>query len=257
MKIEFGVVSKYFADRGFGFVTQTFSGFFQKEVFFHIKSIRRARADLVELLNNGQALERAYFWYEIEATPKGDQVRSALRHGSIREQAAAQLPTFTSKVEEIWHNEHATTLPVWLPTLTLELLGASRLQELEAGRVKLEEQRRVRLEAARERARKQAEERKLQEAAEEGEFQQLLAEMRPLAFTHSSQVSRHIVQNKLGCRYRNISGIVTMEESGTSWDFKGGFPPKIYARLCSELGLGNGESGARPVGFKSFKDLAS
>ncbi|MEY0027220.1 hypothetical protein AB7459_01160 [Providencia rettgeri] len=90
---------------------------------------------------------------------------------------------------------------------------------------------------------------------EENEFQQLVAEIAVLGFANSAQVSQYIVNNKLGNKYQNISGILEMKKSGEIWDFKGGFPPKIYARLCQKLKLMNNNSTARPRKFTYFKDI--
>lgn len=79
--------------------------------------------------------------------------------------------------------------------------------------------------------------------------------MRPLDFTHSKQLSAYIVKYKLGYRYPNISGIVRMEESGTEWDFQGGFPPDTYKIICKELNLYNQGTSARSVKFTPFKDI--
>ena len=97
-------------------------------------------------------------------------------------------------------------------------------------------------------------EKRVQENIKEDEFQQLVNEMQPLGFTNSSQVSNYIVKNELGFKYQNISGILEMTKDGTSWDFKGGFPTRIYARLCDELGLGNSGSRAQAGKFTSFKE---
>jgi hypothetical protein len=86
------------------------------------------------------------------------------------------------------------------------------------------------------------------------ELERLLADMRRHRFTDSGHLSAHIVQHRLGYRYPNISGIVRMRESGTEWDFRGGFPPHIYRIVCLELGLGDRHSNAVAVGFKSFAD---
>jgi hypothetical protein len=94
-----------------------------------------------------------------------------------------------------------------------------------------------------------------QERIEEDEFAQLVAEMSALNYTRSSQVSAHIVRNKLGFQYKNISGLLEMELDGRRWNFNGGFPPKIYARLCDALGLGNQHSRAKPVAFTPYKDV--
>ena len=91
--------------------------------------------------------------------------------------------------------------------------------------------------------------------AEEEEFRQLVAEMSVLGFTYSSQVSAYIVRNRLGHKYKHISGILQMEMDGNVWSFNGGFPPNIYARLCEELGLGNQGSRAVPREFTPYKDI--
>lgn len=93
------------------------------------------------------------------------------------------------------------------------------------------------------------------EKTEADELHQLLIEMRPLDFTHSKQLSTYITKHKLGNKYQNISGIVRMREGDTEWDFRGGFPPRIYKIICKELGLSNQGTPARPVGFKPFKDV--
>ena len=124
---------------------------------------------------------------------------------------------------------------------------------------KLEDKRQEEQEALRkiEEAKRQKliEEQKIQGEVEEKEFEQLVAEMKPLGLIKSKDVSWHIMSSRLGYKYKNISGIVKMEQDGTSWNFKGGFPPVIYARLCEELGLSNQGTRARVVGFKPFKDL--
>lgn len=87
------------------------------------------------------------------------------------------------------------------------------------------------------------------------QFEALVAEIRPLGFTKSSEVSKHIVKSKLARKYSHISGVLTMERGGEQWAFVGGFPPRIYARLCRELGLGNEGSDASPTDFIPFSDM--
>lgn len=90
---------------------------------------------------------------------------------------------------------------------------------------------------------------------ERDELYALMDEMRPLCFTHSSQVSSYIMRHKLSLKYKNISGVVCMEKGGRTWDFKGGFPSHIYANICDGLGLGNNNSSAKVVDFTPFKNL--
>ena len=94
-----------------------------------------------------------------------------------------------------------------------------------------------------------------QEQIEENEFNQLVDETRSRNFSRSKELSKYIVDNKLGFKYKNISGILEMEGPEGRWKFKGGFPPKMYARLCRELGLGNEGTEAKPRDFTPYKDL--
>ena len=87
------------------------------------------------------------------------------------------------------------------------------------------------------------------------ELKQLLAEMRPLKFKNSKELSAYIVKHKLGYRYPNISGIVIMEDGGKEWPFSGGFPPKIYKIICEKLGLVNQGTSARATKFTSYQQL--
>lgn len=265
MNIDFGVVKKYFSDRGFGFVSCTFRSSHQSEVFFHIKSVKKSRLDLAEKLDNEVSLDTIYFWYETKNTSKGEQVSNVLYSNAIHNMIIDNYFAFVEKIESVWSNIDSI-LPVWLHDVTVDLLGNDRANELrltrekqEQERKELEEKKRKEWEARRkieeEKLQKQIEEQKIQEEIEEKEFEQLLAEMKPLGLTKSQDVSQYIINNRLGQKYKNISGIVTMEQDGISWDFRGGFPSKIYARLCKELGLVNQNTRARVVGFKSFKDL--
>lgn len=86
------------------------------------------------------------------------------------------------------------------------------------------------------------------------ELNELLRNVESLNFSYSKQLSEYIVKNKLGYQYPNISGIVRMRESGTEWDFPGGFPPRIYAIICEELGLKNQQTRAEPIAFRPFKE---
>lgn len=96
---------------------------------------------------------------------------------------------------------------------------------------------------------------KAESEAAESEFQQLVSEVRRLGFTESKQVSAYIVNNSLGRKYRHISGVLTMRRDDDSWQYHGGFPPEIYARLCHELGLSQQGTNAVPESFTPFKDI--
>lgn len=265
MDIDFGIVKKYFSDRGFGFITHTLLSGHQSEVFFHIKNVKRTRPDLAEKLDNEESVDTIYFWYETENTSNGEQVCNVLQSDVIQNVVTGNFPSFVDKVEKIWRDIDSVP-PVWLYDITVDLVGSERASELNLDRNNLEKEKRE-LEAKKQKERealrikeemkrqKLLEERKIQEEAEEKEFEQLVAEMKPYGFTESRNVSLYIKNNMLGYKYKNISGIVKMEQHGNSWDFEGGFPPNIYARLCEKLELNNQGTRARAVGFKPFKSL--
>ncbi len=121
---------------------------------------------------------------------------------------------------------------------------------LERGRTKWEE--RQALARRQEQERAEAVRRAQLEAAE---FKALVEEVSAKGFTESRQVSNYIMANKLGRKYRHISGVLELERGEDAWQYHGGFPPHIYARLCEALELGQKPSDARVAGFKSFSDL--
>lgn len=261
MTIDFGSIKSYNPDRGFGFVSHTFFNPDGK-VFFHIKKIKKKHPELAQKLDSGKAFETVNFWYEIETTEKGEQVSKLWRSPENMPQSYAQeLSDLIQKVESIWKNVDSPK-PSWLDLVTTELAGVDRRNELSVERDNLESQ----LRAAEEERRREAE--ALQEneierirkkhnltKPEAEELVQLLKEMRPLNFIFSKRLSAYIVNNRLGYRYPNISGIVRMEESGREWDFNGGFPVRIYKIICYELELKNQGTDARPIGFIPFKDI--
>lgn len=92
---------------------------------------------------------------------------------------------------------------------------------------------------------------------EADELIDLIEEAKSSGFKSSGQLSEYIRKNDLGYKYPNISGVVKMKNGVDTWDFKGGFPPKIYKIVCESLNLGNNGTSAHAIGFKSFKELSS
>ena len=213
-------------------------------------------------MDNSEAFETVNFWYKIEIIEKGEQVNKLwLSTENIPQSYTHELCGLIKKVESIWKNVDFPK-PSWLDLVTIELVGVDRRHKLSVERDNLESQ----LRAAEEERRREAEALRQNEIrrivevhnlkkAEADELEQLLAEMRPLNFTHSKQLSAYIVKHQLGYRYPNISGIVRMEEAGTEWDFHGGFSPDIYKFICMELNLDNQRTSARPVVFTPFEDV--
>ena len=261
MAIDFGNIKSYNSDRGFGFVRRTFfnpSG----EVFFHIKKIRIKYPALAHNLDNSEAFEKINFWYEIETNDKREQVSNLwLNTASIPQIYTNELCDLIQKVESIWQNVNSPK-PSWLDLVTVDLVGVERRHELSFERDNLESQLRLAEEVrCREAAalhqnkiRRIVEMRGLTKVRAE-ELLQLLAEMYPLNFKESSDLSKYILKHKLGYKYPNISGIVRMKEEDTEWNFLGGFPPDIYKIVCEELNLSNRGTSARAEKFTPFKDI--
>lgn len=266
MTIDFGSIKGYKPDRGFGFVGHTFFNPDGK-VFFHIKTIRRKHPELAQKLDSGEAFETVNFWYEIETTEKGEQVSKLwLNANHIPQSYKNELCGLIQKVESIWKNI-GSPKPSWLDLVTRELVGVARRDELSVERDNLESQ----LRAAEEEQRREAEEERRREAEEERrrkaeeerrrkariELLLLLKELRPLKFKYSNQLSAYIVKNQLGYRYPNISGIVTMNNGDTAWEFTGAFHKDVYKIICQELGLKNQGTSAIATDFESFQEISS
>lgn len=264
MSTDFGVVSNYISERGFGFVRGLLLGNSSK-VFFHIKTIKNTDAQLATRLSSEPFSKSFHFWFETEVTPKGLQVRTVLSPEQVRRGVITAPTRLIESIESYWLDLRRQK-PSWLDDVTSDLVGRDRADELSLEREHLEaeEQKKRELERKELEAREALEQEKrqrqrnaerVQEQLEEGEFKSLVAEITRFGFTHSSQVSKYIISNRLGYKYKNISGILQMECDGTTWNFKGGFPPKIYARLCDELGLSNNGTRAKAVAFESFGNI--
>ncbi|MGN1394408.1 MAG: hypothetical protein ACI4V7_10370 [Succinivibrionaceae bacterium] len=89
----------------------------------------------------------------------------------------------------------------------------------------------------------------------EVEFNQLVNEVSKYNFITSSQVSRYIRENRLGFKYRHISGRLEMKKGRDVWNFEGGISPKYFGRLCKELNLDNNHSLARVNKFTPYASL--
>jgi len=262
MTIDFGCIKSYKPDRGFGFVGRTFLNP-NGEVFFHIRKIKKKRPELAQKLDSNEDFKEVNFWYEIERNDKGEQVSELwLSREHIPQNYTDELSGLVQKVESIWKNI-GSAKPSWLDFVTLDLVGVDRKHELSIERDNSKNQ----LREAEEKQHREAEEKRQNEIrrirgahgltnTEADELEKLLVEMRSLKFTHSKQLSNYIVKHQLGCRYRNISGIVRMEESGTEWDFNGGFPSDIYRIICTELDLHSQGTSARVIQFRSYRELS-
>ncbi|MFN5924413.1 MAG: hypothetical protein ACK466_11585, partial [Pseudanabaena sp.] len=241
-----------------GFVSHTFAKIPHKEVFFHIKVVKRTHPELAQALDRTAIIEKVYFWYEYRTSPKGQEVLAILELKQIRHKYADHVAGFIETIKTSWMNV-GKPLPESLIKATSDLLMPDEVNQLATNREMLEVEKRIHQEELQkaEAARLQAiaEQKAAQEGVEEEEFRQLVEEISALRFTQSKQVSAYIVRNRLGHKYKHISGILQMELGGEVWNFNGGFPPNIYARLCDALGLGNQGSRAVPLAFTPYKDI--
>lgn len=294
MYIYFGIVKKYLPEKGFGFLTHPISLGPNEDVFFHITNVKRAHEDIAERLSIYDGNDNICFWYVSETTRKGEQLQRILKPQDVFKLHQDNPSDFKEKMEFIWRNIEEP-IPFWLSEVTIGLFGPNgndeliseretlihkrneereiqrkeqeRLRKIEEEKAKIEREKRAeerkRQEEERAKARKKADEerkrerekRERQQKIEEEEFELLVAEMESKRFTKSGQVSNYIIKNRLGDKYQNISGVLEMENSTSSWKFNGGFPPRIYAMLCERLNLGNKGTRSRVTGFTSFKDL--
>lgn len=262
--VNFGIVSDYISDKGFGFVRGLLIRD-SSEVFFHIKTIQKSNSQLARKITADPLSEDFYIWFETEVTPIGKKVRAILSSEQVQRGAIADPSELVMKIEALWLDTKQQKAP-WLDDVTFDILGQDRANELSLERKNREDAARRsrelvpseitrRLIIEKENKQLQLEKNKSKNEIEENEFQELLAEMGKFNFKYSSQLSNHIVNHQLGYKYRNISGVLKMELNGTTWDFKGGFPTDVYARLCQELGLLNQNTRAKPIAFESFDSI--
>lgn len=276
MSVDFGKVEKYIEDRGFGFVSHTFSKGTSQDVFFHISIIKKTYSELARAIDS-TASQPIFFWYEYKTKPSGKkEVVAILNVSTMHKKHADATSKFIETINENWENIEQD-ISENLRKATLDLLSPDEANQLAERRKILKEEERKRQDKLREAKAARLKEIAAEMAAqreeefakhkllieqmmakqriEEEEFRQLVIEMSAMKFTHSNQVSRYIVRNKLGYKYKHISGILQMELNGNFWDFDGGFPRHIYARLCQELNLKNQGTDAKARKFTPYKDF--
>lgn len=290
IEIDFGRVSWYDEDKGFGFVSNAIQSQFDDDIFFHIKTIKMSHPDIAKQLDDGGFIDDSdcdrtknspdaiCFWYRVEKTNKGLQVKSVINIGDLNDD---EIISVRKKIEKNWQDQK--NISNCLTHVTEDLLGVDRtnqLKNIRKDREKTQSDRKIEelkkyLKSLKEEialCEKGHEERGLllleiklttieleglngSDRLREEEYKQLIKEMKPLGFTNSNEISHYIMENNLGEKYKNISGIVKMEQDGSTWDFDGGFPKNIYRKICVDLGLDKARTTANAVGFESYNDL--
>ena len=254
MNIEFGVVTRYFSDRGFGFVSRELSGPQQDEIFFHISTLEKSFPELANAVKSQGDDETTFFWYETGSSPKGPQVVDTFDYDDINSLPRDDYIEVVEKLKALWKNL-SFQLPEWIIQVSKKTLSSEQFNDIESAR-------KTEIEKVKSQRLSQPPTRKviststsLFDSIEEKEFQLLVEEIGALGFQRSNEVSNYIVNRRLGLKYQNISGHLEMSINGDTWTFDGGFPSAIYGRLCTELGLNNNGSSARPSRFTSYKAL--
>jgi hypothetical protein len=95
----------------------------------------------------------------------------------------------------------------------------------------------------------------LSEDRAEQQFQQLLAEAKPLGYKYSAQLSQWIVRTRAGLKYGLLSGVGKFTDGQDSWKFRGTISPYWYHRVCEELGLSSKKTQSELIEYESFKSL--
>lgn len=128
MQVDFGHVQEYNTARGFGFVSRTFRNVNRqrrKNVYFHIKTIKRDYPDLAKELDIG-SLVNINFWYEVDNNDSEKVSEVWLDPKDIPKQRRDSL---VAHIEQLWCNAD-NVLPEWLDHITLALVGQARKDEL-------------------------------------------------------------------------------------------------------------------------------
>jgi|688.fasta_scaffold754948_1 hypothetical protein len=71
----------------------------------------------------------------------------------------------------------------------------------------------------------------------------------------SEQISKYIIDHNLQSKCQNLSGNLTMSQDGEEWCYSGALSPKFYSLLCEFLELKKLRKNARPIKFRSYKEI--
>ena len=110
-------------DRGFGFIDRTFNDT-GKNIWFHITTIKHDYPDLAKKLDSG-LYKDVCCWYQINSTEREKVSKIWLDANEIPNKVKDDLIVY---IEQQWSNEEG--IPLWLESITIDLLGESRKNEL-------------------------------------------------------------------------------------------------------------------------------
>lgn len=253
--LEFGRVVKYF-DNGFGFIKpmDPDSEFHKKEIFFHIKSVKKFEDDLVKF-SDGKVKE-LNFWFTYRDGKKGKEVVEFWSDAEDipREYVPSILDRYSASL--IRSANVTQVIPIPIASRPLIPISPVRLTPIKAPNIfsKVNEQEKKILgNFGKYDATFLANKYSLI-AIKAEELSALLTDMCKKEFKLSSELSKYIKSNRLGNKYPNIAGVVTMSNGSDEWDFQGGFPKDIYRIICLEMGLRDKGTYAKAIKFTSYKD---
>ena len=229
--LKFGKVIKYL-DKGFGFIKpiDKTHDLNEKEIFFHVSVVKDYESDL-EGLSKGN-VDSLYFWFTVKNGKKGVEVTNfwddpkEIPHdlcSSILEKYSASLIALEHPAEPV--NKHMNLNRISVAAVDKNNFSAKNLAT-----------------------------KYLLDQVKSEELLLLIKDMKDRCFTFSAELSNYITSNKLGYKYPNIAGTLTMTNDSREWDLDGGFPSDIYRIVCKELKLIDKGTSARPVGFKSYQN---
>lgn len=288
MSISLGKVERYIEDKGFGFITPCFMNDLDlNSIFFHIKTV--STPDVVKSLESeGYLKEPCFVWYTYTKTPKGYAVTSVLDIKDVRDKASQKNKRWEEHLRTVWGSLKSVK-PEWLELATQGVMGqeavhtlkaALAMKEEEANRLRVIEEQNKLLKAEtvsvdaynelldeltllKEQVKNVQQERDAIKSTWESalsdqafyELELLVREVKQQRFTQSHEISKYIVKNRLGDKYRHLSGVLEMENDERSWGFDGGVSPKYYAQLCEKLELDNKNTRSWVSKFTPYKDL--
>ena len=128
MNIDFGRITKYIFRKGYGFVDHNLQNLPQKQLFFHIKTIKQADKALAKLLSNANQKEDLFFWYSFEKKKKGYQVCAVYSPKSLIVQDGPTTESLKKQLQTHW-KALTSDPPIWLEKATSYLLGEEALLE--------------------------------------------------------------------------------------------------------------------------------
>ncbi|NQZ51525.1 MAG: hypothetical protein HRT95_15545 [Moritella sp.] len=241
--LEFGKVVKYF-DNGFGFIKCIGSDSYlcNKEVFFHIKAVKKFESDLVGFTNGSN--KELYFWFTCKDGKKGKEVVKFWSDAKSIPQEHTLL-ILEKYADNLISTDKAPIKEI--PTSFTPMVGFNRIIQRTSAKP-IHSTKKVTIDA------KSLAYKHSLTSVQSEELSRLLIDMSEKNFRLSSELSKYITSNKLGNKYPNIAGIVTMSNDEKEWDFDGGFPSAIYRVICEELELTDKGTSARVIRFTSYQD---